>query len=40
MRVEEEARELRAKNLRLENEMHKLIYELESLKANQKDLEE
>ena len=40
MRVEEEARELRAKNLKLENAMHKLTYELESLKANQKDLEE
>ena len=40
VRVEEEARELRAKNLRLENELHKLTYELEALKANQRDLDE
>ena len=40
MRVEEEARELRAKNFKLENELQKLSYELDALKANQKDLEE
>ena len=40
VRVEEEARELRAKNLKLENELHKLSYELEAVKANQKDLED
>ena len=40
VRIEEEARELRAKNLRLDNELHKLSYELEAVKANQKDLTE
>ena len=34
VRVEEEARELRTKNLKLANEMHKAVFELDSLKAS------
>ena len=38
--MEEEARELRSKNMMLDQEVHRVTYELEALRANQKDLME
>lgn len=38
--VEEEIRELRAKNANLESELHKTTFELEAMKATARDLEE